>query len=131
MNSTCNKGKTAILVTLFSVKGGNPIQGLLVKVTEKSYVIQLTEEISVLFNRADGKSNKLKSKSVKDYFVDCSIIEQSLRIVEGVESVGFLDYEFIPKSKDSRVPIFDSTYSNISDWALSMGMVIYDSERVR
>ncbi len=128
MIETSNKGKLGILVKLFPTERGlEPKDAILVRATSASFIVVVSDSQLAQFKRTSGKANPLKSKAFKGYYVDTELIEKSISIV--VEAPDF-DAHFTTQSEDSSVP-YSSFYKSIKDWALAMGMELYDSEKLR
>lgn len=112
-----------ILVKLYS--DSDRITGIITRVTKKSIVVTLYPDKVVYFNRSTGKPNLLKSKDFRNYYLDTTLIEQTLRIVEESE-VEEVNYGY---KEPTKVEL--ELYPTLSEYVFNVVPRVYNTENLR
>lgn len=124
--SGCNEGKEVLRVQFDRQVGEDQVviqTGILVRATEKSFVVILDEYTKAVFTRKTGKVNQTQTKSVKmeATLKDLDKIEEVVEVVFGSKE---FDSGFVNKDTDLTIPDIDEM--TITHWAATLGCRVYD-----
>lgn len=127
--SGVNEGKEVLRVKFDRQVGEDQVAtqtGILVRATEKSFIVILDEYTKAVFTRKTGKVNQMQTKSIKmeATLKDLDKIEEAIEVIFGAKE---FDSEFVNKDTDLTIPDIDDM--TITHWAATLGCRVYEAYR--